>query len=227
MRRDIVEAMRKAGARHGRRTLNRRTNDRSIPELLESRRLLSVNVTTYHYDNSRDGANTNETTLTLSNVNDTTFGKVASFAVDAQVYAQPLVMTGIPVSGQGTHDIVLVATENDTVYAFDAEGNNPAQGYLWKTSLLQTGETAVPQTDYATTDITPLIGITGTPVINPATGILYVVGAFKESNSSYRQRLYALNISTGTNAVSPVTITASLTGTGYGSSGGMVSFSPF
>jgi hypothetical protein len=77
--------------------------------------MLSVNVTTYHYDNARDGANTSETTLTTSNVNSATFGKVASFAVDGQVYAQPLVMTGVAVAGQGTHDIVLVATESDDV----------------------------------------------------------------------------------------------------------------
>jgi hypothetical protein len=190
--------------------------------------MLSVNVTTYHYDNARDGANTSETTLTTSNVNSATFGKVASFAVDGQVYAQPLVMTGVAVAGQGTHDIVLVATESDDVYAFDAHGDNPAQGYLWRTSLLRAGETTIPESDYGTTDITPQVGITGTPVIDPATDTLYVVGAFKESNGTYQQRLYALDLTSGaTKFGGPVVIAASVAGTGAGASGGAVAFSPF
>ena len=114
----------------------------AIYEALESRRLMSVNVTTYHYNNAETGANTNEAALTLANVNTGTFGKIASLAVDGQIYGQPLIMTGVALSnGEGTHDIVLVTTESDDVYAFDAYGNNPAQGYLWHTSLLQTGET--------------------------------------------------------------------------------------
>jgi hypothetical protein len=200
----------------------------AIHELLEVRRLLSVNVTTYHYDNARDGANTDETTLTPSNVNSTDFGKVGILAVDGQIYAQPLVMTGVAVAGQGTHDIVLVATEADDVYAFDAHGNDPSSGYLWHTSLLQTGETTVPATDYGSTDITPQIGITGTPVINAATDTLYVVGSFKESNGTYEQRLYALDITSGAFKLGgPVTIAASVAGTGDGASGGEVSFSAF
>ncbi len=197
-------------------------------EQLEARCIPSVNVSTYHYDNSRDGANTNETILTPANVNTTTFGKVASFAVDGQVYAQPLVETNVPVAGQGTRNIVLVATENDSVYAFDAQGNNPAQGYLWKTSLLQPGETTIPETDYGTTDIIPQIGITGTPVVDPTTNTLYVVGAFKESNATYQQRLYALDITSGAPKFGgPETIAASVPGTGSGSSGGTLTFSAF
>jgi hypothetical protein len=200
----------------------------AIHEALEPRVLLSVNVTTYHYDNARDGANTDETVLTPSNVNQSTFGKVASFPVDGQIYAQPLVMTNVAVSGQGTHNVVYVATENDTVYAFDAAGNNPAQGYLWKTSLLESGETAVPQTDYSTTDITPLIGITGTPVIDPSTNTLYVVAATKTSSDAYYQRIWALDITSGAVKFGgPTTIVASVAGTGYGSSNGQVSFSAY
>ena len=210
------------------RTARRRGPGWGVSEPLEARRLMSVNVTTYHYDNARDGANTAETTLTPADVNSSTFGKVASFAVDGQVYAQPLVMTGVAVAGQGTHDLVLVATEHDTVYAFDAHGNNPAQGYLWRTSLLQPGETTIPETDYGTTDITPEIGITGTPVIDPATGTLYVVGAFKESNGAYQQRLYALDLTSGASKFGgPVVIAASVAGTGDGSSGGQVAFNAF
>ena len=177
-------------------------------EPLEQRQLLSVNVTTARYDNARDGANTSETVLTPSNVNTTQFGKIATMTTDAQIYTQPLVMTNVAVPGYGTRNVVYVATENDTVYAFDAQGNNPAQGYLWKTSLLNldsgtTGETAVPETDYGTTDITPIIGVTGTPVIDPTTNTMYVVGLFKETNATYEQRIYALNITDG--AVKPGT----------------------
>ena len=201
---------------------------RSGCEPLEPRRLLSVDVTTYHYDNARDGANTAETTLTPANVNGTTFGKLASFAVDGQVYAQPLVVTGVAVPGRGTHDVVLVATEADDVYAFDAHGNNPAPGYLWRTSLLRAGETTVPASDYGSTDITPQVGITGTPVVDPATGTLYVVGAFKEANGTYQQRLSALALTTGATTLGgPVVIAATAPGTGAGSAGGTVSFDPF
>ncbi len=202
----------------------------SLPagEPLEDRRLMSVNVTTYHYDNARDGANTHETALTTADVNSTSFGKVASLPVDGQVYAQPLVMTGVAVPGQGTHDLVLVATEADDVYAFDAAGNDPAQGYLWRTSLLKPGETTVPQSDYGTTDITAQIGITGTPVVDPKTGTLYVVGAFKEADGTYRQRLYALDVATGAAKFGgPVTIAASVAGDGVGSVDGRVAFDPF
>ena len=143
-------------------------------------------------------------------------------------YAQPLVMAGVAVSGQGTHDVVFAATEADTVYAFDAHGNNPAGGFLWRTSLLQSGETTIPETDYGTTDITPQVGITGTPVIDAATNTLYVVGSFKESDGTYQQRMYALDITTGKSKLGgPVTIAASGPGTGAGSSGGQVAFSPF
>jgi autotransporter-associated beta strand protein len=200
---------------------------------LEERRLLSVNVTTARYDLARDAANTSETTLTPSNVNTSSFGKIASMTVDAQVYTQPLIMNGVAVPGYGTHNVVYVATENDTVYALDAQGNNPAQGYLWKTSLLDldvsnTGETAVPETDYGTTDITPILGITGTPVIDPTTNTLYVVGLFKETNATYQQRLYALDITDGAVKLGgPAVISATVAGTGTGTSGGQVTFSAF
>jgi autotransporter-associated beta strand protein len=214
--------------------LTQGVSDRALRfEPLEQRRLLSVNVTTARYDLARDAANTSETVLTPSNVNTSTFGKVASVTVDAQVYAQPLIMNGIAVPGQGTHNLLLVATENDTVYAFDAQGNDPAQGYLWKTSLLNldvsnTGETAVPESDYGTTDITPILGITGTPVIDPSTNTMYVVGLFKETNATYVQRLYALDITSGAVKLGgPVVISATIAGTGTGSSGGQLAFSAF
>jgi autotransporter-associated beta strand protein len=205
-------------------------------EPLEKRRLLSVNVTTARYDLARDGANTSETILTPSDVSSGSFGKIASMTVDAQVYAQPLLVNGVTVSGQ-THNVLYVATENDTVYAFDAQGNNPAQGYLWKTSLINlgvsnSGETAGQESDYGTTDIIPLVGITGTPVIDPNTKTLYVVGLFKEpgtpASSHYQQRLYALDITNGTAKLGgPVTLSASVTGSGAGSSNNVLPFDPF
>jgi autotransporter-associated beta strand protein len=206
-------------------------------EPLEARRLLAVNVTTARYDLARDAANTSETILTPSNVNTNSFGKIASATVDAQVYAQPLLVTGVTVPGYGTRSVLFVATENDTVNALDAQGKNPAQGYLWKTSLINLGvsnpgETAGQESDYGTTDIIPLVGITGTPVIDPSTNTLYVVGLFKEpgtpASSHYQQRLYALDITSGAVKLGgPVTLSASVPGTGSGSSGGQLAFDPF
>jgi hypothetical protein len=200
-------------------------------EPLEKRRLLSVNVTTARYDLARDGANTSETILTPSNVNTTDFGKIATMTADAQIYTQPLIVTGVAVPGYGTRNVVYVATENDTVYAFDAQGNNPAQGYLWKTSLLdldvtEPGETAVPESDINSTDITPILGVTGTPVIDSTTNTIYVVGFFIETNGTYQQRLYALDITDGAVKFGgPATIAASVAGSGTGASGGVVTFS--
>ena len=200
----------------------------SIYEPLEARQLMSVSVTTARYDNARDAANTSETILTTSNVNSSSFGKIASMGVDGQIYAQPLVVANVAIPGKGTHDVVYVATEADSIYAFDAHGNNPATGYLWKTSMLQAGETTVPASDYNTSDITTQYGVTGTPVIDPATNTLYVVGVFKETNATYVQRIYALDTTTGAVKFGgPVTIAASTPGTGSGAVNGTVAFSAY
>jgi hypothetical protein len=192
-------------------------------ESLESRVLLSVNVTNYHYNQSETGANTNETILTPTNVNSLTFGKIASLPVDGQVYAQPLIMNSVAMPGGGTEDLVFVATEGDSVYAFNAEGTSTTP--VWKTNLVQTGETTIPYQDVGTTDILPQIGITGTPVIDTNTNTLYCVGNFKESNGTYQQRLYALDIATGAAKYGgPVVISGSVSGTGAGSVGGKLSF---
>jgi hypothetical protein len=195
-------------------------------EPIERRRLLSaVNVLTYHNDNQRDGENLHETTLTPSNVNDNDFGKVATLSVDGQVYAQPLYVSHLMFPRGVMHNVVYVATENDSVYAFDANGG----GLLWQDVLAdpKKGVTTVPATDTGDLDdLVPQFGITGTPVIDTANNTLYVVTNTKQIISGaprYEQRLYALNLVTGAETGS-ILIKASVPGTGVSTSGGMVSF---
>ena len=180
-----------------------------------------VNVLTYQYDNTRAGANQQETTLTPSNVNQAQFGKLASFPVDGLVYAQPLYMSNLAIGG-GTHNVVFVATEHNSVYAFDADGKTASP--LWRVSFLINGATTVPATDTSCDQVAPEIGITGTPVIDPATNTLYVSAMTKESGS-YFHRLHALDVTSGAErAGSPVVIQASVPGTGDG--GSMVTLIP-
>jgi hypothetical protein len=161
------------------------------------------NVTTYRYDNAVSGINAKETILTPANVNVATFGQLFSNPIDGQAYAQPLYLANVTIPGKGTHDVVYIATCHDTVYAFDADtGGDP----LWVTSFISpavgTGITPVPQPDVISGDVTPEVGIIGTPVIDPATGTLYVVGKTKETgrgdnHTHYVQKLHALDVATG------------------------------
>ncbi|HEY3862264.1 MAG TPA: LamG-like jellyroll fold domain-containing protein [Verrucomicrobiae bacterium] len=191
-----------------------------------------IPVLTYHYDNTRQGLNTNETMLTLANVNAGAFGKLFSYPLDGYTYTEPLIMTNVAIPGEGTHDVVFVATEHDTVYALDANGNTGTNGgVLWTNNLgayaLSTsGAFGYRYTGGGYTDILPDVGITGTPVIDPVSGTLFV-DAFASDGASYKHRLHALDVTTGRErSNSPVVVTGSVPGTGVDSSGGVLTFNP-
>jgi hypothetical protein len=150
----------------------------------------SLNYTTWKNDNARDGLNSKETILTTANVNASTFGKLFSTPVDGRLWAQPLYMSGVTIGG-AKHNVVYVATANDSVYAID--GDSGAQ--LWKVSLLTGGETPGSATTLHSS-VQPQIGITGTPVIDPSTGTLYAVTQSGLSGTFFH-RLHALDITNG------------------------------
>jgi hypothetical protein len=184
----------------------------------------SQNVLTYHNNNARTGLNAAETTLTLSNVNSASFGKLFTVTVDGLVDGEPLYLSAVPIPGSGTHNLLIVVTENDSVYAFDADTG----GAIWHISTLGAGETS--SDDRGCSQVTPQIGITSTPVIRrPAgsNGVIYTVAMSKNSSGDYFQRLHALDATTGKELYNgPVTITAKYPGTGDNSSGGDVVFDP-
>jgi hypothetical protein len=187
-------------------------------------------VTTSQYDNARSGANRFETTLTPRNVNVRQFGKLFTLKVDGDVYSQPLFLTGVDIPGKGRHDVLFVATEHDSVYAFDAYGH-PASP-LWRVTLLRKGVTTVPADDVQCPFIEPEVGITSTPVIDEETGALYVLARTKEQPGSqqtahYTQRLHALEVTTGVEKFGgSVKINAIVSGKGTGSESGKVKFDP-
>ncbi|HXO06278.1 MAG TPA: hypothetical protein VN884_11685 [Candidatus Sulfotelmatobacter sp.] len=185
-------------------------------------------VFTQHNDIGRTGQNLGESILTPANVNTTTFGKLFSQAVDGNVYAQPLYVPNVSIGGS-IHNVLYVATEGDSVYAFDADSNTGGNATaLWHASMIDTAHgaaagattmnvaTALPGCN----DLTPQVGITSTPVIDPSTGTMYVE-AKSDENGTFVHRLHALDITTGAEkSPGPVVITASVPGTGEGSSGG-------
>ena len=209
-----------------------------------------TDVLTYHNDTSRTGANLNETTLTPQNVNASSFGKLFRYTVDGQVYAQPLVVSHLRMADGKFHNVLFVATENDSVYAFDA--NNPTagprhNGVLWQDSFIDPakGITPVPAQDVENNGVGPTYGITATPVIDRATGTIYVVSQVKEQpigsdGPHYVIQIHALNLVNGKEKDGgPTTIgdttlnpdgsftndtTISVPGTGAGSADGVVKF---
>ncbi|MFZ0761144.1 MAG: IPT/TIG domain-containing protein [Candidatus Sulfotelmatobacter sp.] len=195
-------------------------------------------VYTHHNDLARDGTNTQEYGLNPATVNINTFGKLFSCAVDGDVFGQPLWVPSLSING-GIHNVIFVATQHDTVFAFDADANPCVQywqgtGSLGEVNLLDathggtTGETSVFWDDVGSGsgDIYPEVGVTGTPVIDPTTNTMYLVSTSQNSSQgTFYQRLHALDLATGDEKFSaPVNIAASVAGVGDGSSGGMVSF---
>ena len=186
-----------------------------------------VSVLTQHNDLARTGQNLNETILTPANVSSPQFGPLFSYAVDGQIYAQPLYLPGVVIPGYGIHNVVFVATEHDSVYAFDAD--NYLAAPLWHASFLNPaqGVTTASAPGLGCDSITPEVGITGTPVIDPATGTMYVVAMTAEASlGGYVQRLHALDVTTGAERPgSPVEIQASVPGQGDGNT--TVQFKPW
>jgi hypothetical protein len=178
----------------------------------------------YHNDNGRTGQNLNETVLTSGNVNVAQFGKIFSYPVDGQIYAEPLYAENVSVAGLGTHNVVYVATENDSLYAFDADGASSTP--LWQLSLIPAGGQVLIDADIGgCSNISPQVGITSTPVIDPLTNTIFLVARSKIVSggvTSYYQYLHAIDITSGIErAGSPVAIQASVS-----SNNGTVAFNP-
>ncbi|MBV9767898.1 MAG: PQQ-binding-like beta-propeller repeat protein, partial [Acidobacteriaceae bacterium] len=163
-------------------------------------------VVTWHNDVARTGQNLRESVLTPANVNAKTFGKLFVISVDGKVDAEPLYIHGLPVPNRGTRNVLFVATEHDSVYAFDADSGQE----LWHRRLLSAGETT--SDDHHCSQIRPEIGITATPVIDRQQGphgVLYVVAMSKDAQGRYRQRLHALDLQSGAEQLdAPVVIAA-------------------
>ncbi len=190
-----------------------------------------VSVTTYRNNLARSGTNQAETILTPANVNADAFGQLFSLPVDGQVYAQPLYLPLVNVPGKGIHNVVFVATEHDSVYAFDADSNTGSNAVpLWHVNFADpaSGERTLSVADVlGCLSIQPEIGITGTPVIDPATGTLYVV-ASTIRNGTFIHRLHALDVATGADRPgSPAEINAAVPGVGDGFSQTTVQFHPY
>ena len=184
---------------------------------------------THYVDNFRTGQNLNETVLTPANVSSATFGKLFSYPIDGIAHASPLYLPGVNVPGKGLRNVVYIATEHDSVYAFDGDGQNTTA--LWQVSFINpaAGVNTVPAADTSECcDIAPEIGITGTPVIDQSSGTLYVVAKTKEvaaGTTRYVHRLHALDTATGAEKFGgPVVLQASVTGTGNGSNAGRIAF---
>ena len=182
-----------------------------------------TDVLTYHNDIARTGQNLNEMILTTANVSSSTFGKLGFYPVDGLVDAQPLIASAVAVPGKGTHNVLIAASEHDTVYAFDADTG----AQLWSTNMLGAGEST--SDDRGCNQVTPEIGVTSTPVIDRSrgpNGVVYVI-AMSKNGSTYHQRLHALDLALGTELLGgPVEIQATYPGIGDNSNGTNVIFDP-
>jgi hypothetical protein len=192
-------------------------------------------VTTYHNDLARDGVNSQEYALSSTTVAASTFGKLFSCPVDGAIYTQPLWMPNLTVNG-ATHNVVLVATQHDSLFAFDADSSPCVT--LWQANLIDTnhgagaGETSVPSgpSGYlvggGAGDIAPEVGVTGTPVIDPTTDILYVVSkSVNSAGTAFYQRLHAIDLTTGNEKFGvPADIGPGITYPGTGDGGATDSF---
>lgn len=186
-------------------------------------------MTMSQYDNARTGAYLTETKLTPQNVNPQQFGKLFTLKVDGDVYAQPLFVAGVEIPGKGRHDVVFIATEHDSVYAFDAYGNPSTP--LWQVSFLKDGSSTIPAYAVQCPFIVPEVGITSTPVIDAKTGTLYILVRTEQTHllarNNIHQRLHALAVTTGAEKFGgPVEISATVKGHGTGSVNGNVIFDP-
>jgi hypothetical protein len=183
-----------------------------------------VMVGTWHNDNLRTGQNIRETILTPSNVNSSLFGKLFSHVIDSYAYAQPLYLSSVTIPNKGIHNVVYVATQHDSVYAFDADSNTGTNAApLWQVSFINpsAGITTLTPSDVSCGDMPPEVGIAGTPVINPTSGTLYVLARTNE-NGTFIQRLHALDVTTGAEKFGgPVLIQAS-----YKGASGTIAFDP-
>lgn len=203
-------------------------------------------IYTYHNDLGRDGLNAQEYALTTSTVNTTTFGKLFSCTVDGAVFAEPLWVSNTSIGGV-RHNVVIVATQHDSLYAFDADANVSPCVPLWQANLIDSGHggssaempvPSLPGCQYANcyigvglADIQPEVGITSTPVIDPVTGIIYAVsksvipGASPPATSLFYERLHAIDLGTGAEKLnSPVVVAATYPGSNDQNGSGVVRF---
>lgn len=192
--------------------------------LAPSEAFAAVDVLTSRNDLARTGQNLHEVTLAPSNVNAADFGKLFVTDMDGQLYAQPLIVAGLEIPGRSVHDVLYVATEHASVYAFDADDGTA----LWQVSLLEAGETTSDSRNC--TDLTPELGVTATPVIDRRSGphgTIYVSAMSMDAAGNYFQRLHALDLVTGAEEFGgPKDVVATYPGTGDNSVNGNVVFDP-
>jgi hypothetical protein len=183
-------------------------------------------VLLYHNDIARSGAQTYEPTLTPANVNSTQFGKLFNFTVDSYLFAQPLYAGGLGMPDGQVHNILFAASSHGTVYAFDADGNNPSSGYLWSVSYIPSGERYAQASDYFGCTNPNEAGIVGTPVIDRASQTMYfVTKSITTTGSTFHHRLHAVSLIDGSEQPgSPQIISPSFAGTGDGTTGTVIPF---